>query len=242
MTFIERSADHHYTLDGVTYPGTTGILKIMDKSDALMAWASRLTAEAAIAVSGTLPQMLAELGPTAVVRALTSRSEWKRDEAASLGSTVHDYADQLVRGESFGPWPPDVEKRVIAYAEWWKASGWTLRASEAMLVHPELGYGGTLDLLCYDTEGRTVLADIKTGGRIYREVLLQLAAYGGATWVDRGDDRLYAMPAVDRYAVLHVTEKGVKEVPIPVGDLERTAFAACIRVYHWREATKGLRL
>lgn len=252
MTYITRSEDHHYTIhangsagllpfDGVTVPGVTGILKVMDKSDALMAWAARMTAEAAVTMGGQLVPLIETVGPQGAIKALTERSGWHRDQAAALGSEVHDLADQLVRGVNVGPWPAHVEKRVIAYAEWWQASGWTLRASEALLVHPGLGYGGTLDLLARDRDGLTVLADIKTGGRIYREVMLQLAAYGNASWLEYAGD-LFPMPRVDRYAVLHVTDKGVREVPIAVGDLERKAFAACIEVYRWREATRGMKL
>ena len=64
-----------------------------------------------------------------------------------------------------------ITSRVLAYAAWWKASGWRLRLSEAMLVNPMMGYGGTLDLLAYDRDGRTVLADIKTGKGVYQEAV-----------------------------------------------------------------------
>ena len=83
---ITRSADHHYTYGGVTYPGVTGILKVIDKSDALMAWAARQTAEAALALIDT-PQVLAAVGPEGFVKAVTSRTSWKRDEAAASAPT-----------------------------------------------------------------------------------------------------------------------------------------------------------
>ena len=35
MSSITRSLDHRYTYDGQTYPGVTGILKILDKSGPL---------------------------------------------------------------------------------------------------------------------------------------------------------------------------------------------------------------
>ena len=83
------------------------------------------------------------------------------------------------------PYGPDNPSRVLAYAAWWKASGWRLRLSEAMLVNPMMGYGGTLDLLAYDRDGRTVLADIKTGKGVYQEAVLQLTAYGMAELINR---------------------------------------------------------
>ena len=238
MTLISRSADHRYTYEGVTYPGVTSILKVIDKSDALMSWASRMTAEAAISALGTLPQLIESVGPEGAIRALTARSAWKRDEAAALGTEIHRIADLLHRKEALPELSDLTRSRVTAYAEWWDRSGWRIRATEALLVNTTVGYGGTLDLLCYDRDGRTVLADIKTGSNVYREVILQLAAYGMSEWLET-DGGFYEMPAVDRYAVLHVTADGVREVEVNVGEEERKAFRACIRLSAWRDQVKG---
>lgn len=240
MTYITRSADHHYTFDGVTYPGVTSILKVMDKSDVLMAWASRMTAEAALDLLPQLESILATAGRDGTVRALTARSGWKRDESAALGTEIHGYADMLHRGLVL---PPDlsdgVRMKVERYREWWQRSGWTPRATEALLVNTAAGYGGTLDILAYDADQRTVLADLKTGKGIYRETILQLAMYGASEWLDQDDGRLYPMPKADRYVVLHVTHEGVREVEVSVGAPERSAFLACLELYRWREATRG---
>lgn len=242
---ISRSADHRYTFDGVTYPGVTNILRVLDKSDALMAWAARNTAEAAVEQLANLPSLIASVGPEGVVKALTSRSSWKRDEAASLGTEVHRLADLVTSA-------PDTEltitddgtrKRVMAYAEWWATSGWTLRLSEAAVVHPLVGYGGTFDLLAKDRDGKTVLADIKTGKGVYREAALQLTAYGMAVLVSPfGSEVAYPMPLIDRYVILHVTVDGVREIEVPVGKLEESAFMACVDLHRWAETTKGKRL
>jgi hypothetical protein len=133
-------------------------------------------------------------------------------------------------------------KRVLAYAEWWKASGWQRRTSEALLVNPTLGYGGTLDLLCYDRDGRTVLADIKTGKGVYAETALQLTAYGMAEWIEAPGLGLFEMPPVDRYVVVHVMADKVREVEMVVGELEREAWVAAMKLSEWRDSTKGQRL
>lgn len=235
---ITRSADHRYTFEGSTYPGVTSILRIIDKSDALVAWASRMTAEAAIGLLPLLPSMMANVGAEGVTRALTARSSWKRDEAAALGTDIHAMADQIHRGVELPDMPEATKLRVDHYLKWWDASGWTIRATEALLVNTEDGYGGTLDLLARDRDGRTVLADVKTGKAIYKEVALQLAAYGNAMYV-QFDDQLYTMPAIDRYCVLHVTAEGVREVELAIGDLERNAFRAAMVLSAWRDSMKG---
>jgi hypothetical protein len=239
--YISRSPDHRYTFDDVTYPGVTSILKVLDKSDALMGWAARNTAEAAVALGDTFPQLLASVGPEGVVKALTARSAWKRDEAAALGTDVHNMADIIATGGTLPPMSPATLQRVDTYERWWRASGWTLRASEALLVNPAAGYGGTLDLLCYDRHGRTVLADIKTGKAVYGEAVLQLAAYGASTWLETSG-RLYGMPAVDRYVILHSTAEGLRKVEVSVGQIEREAFLACLQLSRWRNTMKGKRL
>jgi hypothetical protein len=239
---ITRSPDHQYTFQGVTYPGVTGILKIIDKSGPLMSWAARMTAEAAIAALPSLPSLLDTVGPEGVVKALTARSAWKNEEARDLGTEVHRLADMLVTGQALPAMEPATLKRVDAYEAWWRTSGWSLRSSEAYLVNTRLGYGGTLDLLCRDRDGKTVLADIKTGKGVYAETALQLTAYGMAEWIDAPGLGLFPMPVVDRYCVVHVMADQVREVEMVVDDLARRAWAGAMDLAAWRDSTKGQRL
>jgi hypothetical protein len=242
---IARSADHRYTFEGKTYPGVTGILSVLDKSGPLMSWAANQTAEAAIAQVDNLPSLLATSGPEGVRKLLTARSSWQRDEAAALGTEVHRLADMVVNSKPTPSMTDTVRKRVLAYVDWWTSSGWTLRLSEAMVILPDeaCGFGGTFDLLARDRDGRTILADIKTGKAIYSEAVLQMAAYGMAARVQPADqEKTYPMPKPDRYVILHVTADGVREVEVAVGTPERMAFLACRELHDWRESMKGKRL
>jgi len=241
---ITRSVDHRYTFEGITYPGVTSILGALDKSGPLMGWAARETATAAVRLLPQLPDILATTGPEGVVKMLTARSSWTRDEAAQLGTDVHGLADLLVQGKPLPPMTDTQTKRVEHYAAWWERSGWTLRLSEAMVIqkgsHEQGGWGGTFDLLAYDQDKRTVMADIKTGKAVYKEAVLQMAAYGMASIVQpAGAARTYPLPLPDRYVVLHVTADGVREVEVNVGTPERMAFLACLELHHWIESMKG---
>lgn len=242
---ITRSPDHQYTFEGITYPGVTSILKVLDKSGPLMSWASRMTAEAAVRLVGTLPQLIEVSGPDGAVKALTARSGWVNEGAKDLGTLIHDLADRSIRGEDVIV-PEHAKRRLDHYLAWWAASGWKLRCSEGMLINPEKGYGGTLDLLCYDRDGATVLADIKSGkidyrGQVYDSIILQLAAYGDAEWLETGDV-LYAMPDVHRYVVIQVAEDGIKQVDVHIGRDELAAFGACLTLTNWRQTLKGMAL
>lgn len=244
MSYIVRSPDHRYTFEGKTYPGVTDILKVLDKSGPLMAWAARQTAEAALSALDALPGLLASVGPEGVIKALTSRSAWSNEKARDLGTRIHGYADDLIHGRALEGMTAPEEQRIVGYAAWWEASGWTLRASEAYIVNTAVGYGGTLDLLCYDRDGRTVLADIKSGnidyrGRIYDSIVLQLVAYGAGEWLDKLDGTLYAMPAVDRYAVIHVRADGTSEVEVSVDTRDVLAFGACVLLSDWSRGRKA---
>lgn len=245
-TYIHRTPNHVYSFDGVTYPGVTSVLDILDKSGPLMAWAARMTAEAAVGMAGSLSALVETVGPQGAVKALTARSAWKNEDAKMLGTEVHHLADLLQAGQALPPVSPTALVRIEHYDQWLRSSGWRMRCSEGMLVNPGWGYGGTLDILAYDRDGATVLADIKTGniayrGHVYDSIVLQLAAYGNGTWIEDAD-ALYAMPEIDRYAVIHVTAEGCTEVPVDVGKPEREAFHNALRLYRWRESMKGKKL
>ncbi len=131
-----------------------------------MAWASRNTAEAALAQLDHLAGLRDTVGPEGVIKALTARSglearrggrRWARPSTSWRSSSS--------RGE---PLPGGTSETATAMAEAW-ATWWAGSAAGAPPRRglrrrtPTLGYGGTLDLLAYDEQGRTVLADIKTG-------------------------------------------------------------------------------
>jgi hypothetical protein len=239
---ITRSVDHQYTYEGATYPGVTGIISEARGVQFAVAsyYGAKQAAEAAIDLYDKIPSLVETVGKAGAVKALAEAGTKKRDEAANLGTEIHAIADALMKGEPT-PWAsPLALERAQLYADWYALSGWTVRLSEAMVVFPTVGYGGTFDLLAYDRDGKTVLADLKTGKGVYREAGLQLAAYGMAPIVARPTDTA-ALPMVvpDRYAILHVTASGVKEIEVAVDALDRVAFGACVELYHWTKARKG---
>ena len=90
------------------------------------------------------------------------------------------------------------------------------------------------------SDGKTVLADIKTGKGVYREASLQLAAYGMAPLVSpMGSQDVYPMPQIDRYEIIHVTREGVRPITVNVGAREWAAWLACLDLYRWTETVKG---
>jgi hypothetical protein len=234
---ITRDRWHRYTYEGTTYPGVTSIVGVIDKSKPLMMWSSRLTAEAALDQLDTLPELVKKNGRPGVVRLLTDQASWRKDEAASIGTAIHTFAERVANGDELGEVPESIRVRVPHYVDWFAASGWRRRLTEALVINPTLGYGGTLDLLAYDQDGRTVLADVKSGKNIYPETTLQLLAYGEAEMVaPQGSPTAYPMPAIDRYVVLHVTESGVEPIELEPTEEDREALRSCIPLARWKAA------
>lgn len=245
---ITSTADHRYTYEGVTYHSVTTMLRVLDKSDGLVPWAANQTAEAFRVLwqeggPDAINALTLATGWDGVRKAVTDRHRWQRDEAAQLGSEVHRLAELHLTTGLTDHIPDDgIRRRVDAYAEWWRNSGWSRPLTEVMGVNPSVGYGGTLDLLARDADGRLVLADIKTGKGVYREAILQLAAYGDFTvmqYPTLGQWKIAVMPKVDRYVILHVTLDGVREIELTVGQDERMAWLDCVDLYRWAQKVKG---
>lgn len=76
--------------------------------------------------------------------------------------------------------PKEVERATNMFGtwlEWWLDSGYELISSEIQLSSGNLGFGGTLDLVAKDKQGRVFIADYKTGSRLHTEYQVQICAY-----------------------------------------------------------------
>ena len=239
---IQRTSDHWYRwTDPVTgiqhnMPGVTGLLNTLWKGHALDAWKDKTIAEAAVALYRK--GIMDELTDPMAVAAIREAVKEPRMVAARLGSEIHAMAEDLHADRQ-----PEGSELAYKYAStywtWWKGSGWRLRLSEAIVVNPSQNYGGTFDLLAYDQDGKTVLADIKTGG-VWREAILQLTAYGLCPLVSpMGSDKVYPMPMPDRYVVLDVKPEGVRPIDINVGQAEMMAWADVLDLVKWQNSVKG---
>jgi hypothetical protein len=241
---IQRTTDHRYTMAGITVDGVTGIIESIGSNfTAASSWGANQTAEAAIRLLPELPKMVETLGELGARKALTERKNWTRDDAAQLGTDVHALAEMLSHGKPLPEMTPRQKVRVEHYARWWESAGLRVRLTEAMVYRPademSAGWGGTFDLLAFDADERTVLADVKTG-RLYPKVACQLAAYGMAKYVQPATaTQVYPMPLPDRYMVIHVTEEGCKPIEVSVGSPERMAFLAALEIHQWLKTMKG---
>ena len=106
------------------------------------------------------------------------RSLAERDQAADKGTATHALCWEIL-GHPDGTELDEAERR--------EHEPNARRVVDAILarwtiVHVELAltcdtHAGTIDLVCRDGEGRTLIVDLKTGKGVYDEVAIQLAAY-----------------------------------------------------------------
>lgn len=110
----------------------------------------------------------------------------KRDEAADIGTIAHEMCDAYLKGKD--PWkvceelsktPEAAAKATQAYRmflHWWETNGLEVHASEIPLVSEKYRFGGTPDWILKIRDGLAI-GDIKTSNAIYRDMLMQVAAY-----------------------------------------------------------------
>jgi predicted RecB family nuclease len=148
--------------DGTRVPGTTTIIGRFRESGALLHWAF----EQGRSGAASLYQ--------------------ERDAAADIGTMAHAMCDAYMR---IGDWDlaleefhPTVEQMTKArtafeaFRTWTAANNFEVIACEEPLVSETHRYGGTPDFLVRKN-GTLAMADLKTSNAIYRDYLLQVAAY-----------------------------------------------------------------
>ena len=177
---LDLNAPHqkYFHSDGKQVVGVTSYLGVLGK-DALMPWAAKMEREGILAHlaaggdAGSLPRPYFYAGHTS--------------KAADLGTIAHAHIEAWLTGRELDPDGLDptayeqAKEPFARFREWWEAEGMTLVVSEQQLVHEQERFGGTIDFVCKDREGRVVLGDIKTTKANkswpYDTVIAQVAAY-----------------------------------------------------------------
>jgi len=232
----------YYEWGGVRYPSVTTILGGGIPKPALVAWAKRVTAEAAIASLNTLPGLLAEKGERAVIQALTKRPEKEAEAAAVIGTAVHAAIEQYAKGGELGPWPEEAEPFRASFTRFLEEKSPVFELSEFTVFNLEAGYAGTADAACrFPGRDGVTLLDVKTGKGVYPEVALQLAAYAYGEFIGRPDGS-EVLPEFSDFEVLHVRPDAYELVPVRV-DLDTFAtFLAVKDVFEWVRVTSKFAL
>ena len=241
---LYRDAKHFYSWNGEpAVPGITSVIGALDKP-ALVGWAKRETAMAAVRNHAAVAQMVAQspvneetLAYHPGVAYLKAMPGYQRDSAADVGTRLHAWAEAWGKGES-----PEVDEDIRPWAaslyrgffEMFKPN---VIDTEFMVYHKGEGiilpYGGTMDLLC-EIDGELWLIDYKTSKGVYPETALQLAAGQYAQFIGRPDDGTeYPLPMAPRHGVVWVRPEGTSLVEYDITPREFQAFAAARMAWDW---------
>lgn len=197
---LDLKAPHqkYFAKDGKQVCGVTTLLDSLAKPP-LYDWYPRVEREGILAVVRRILPLFPD-SPASAYKAIeaalpvwekSGKPKWfgrgESQEAADLGTIAHARIEAWLHGTTLDPSGLDEGLYAASLAplerfqEWWDGEGLTLVASEEQLVHPELRYGGTIDFVARDRDGKLVLGDIKTTKANrdwpYPTVIAQVAAY-----------------------------------------------------------------
>jgi len=108
-------------------------------------------------------------------------NDYSSDGALDIGKLVHSIIESDLAGDPRPGFPSryrvNVDAALTNWRNWFLGQQIEIIATEIPLVSERYRFGGTIDAMVRDRDGRVCVADWKTSGKIYEEALLQVAAY-----------------------------------------------------------------
>lgn len=167
----DKPSRHMYMVDGKRKTGVTTIIGILDKSGALIGWATELARD-------FLLERIQEAPVTEeqIYKSCDLHSE-RKVEASNIGSEVHDWIEAHIKNQNPEmPQSKEAQIGVNAFLDWENANKVKFITSERLVYSKKHDFVGTLDIEA-KVNGKLCLIDIKTSNGIYNSFSLQTAAY-----------------------------------------------------------------
>lgn len=194
ITFYPDS--HRYKKDGETtyLISATAAVGIVDKSAALMIWALRLAGDyLRKGIDSTDRKDLNHGYLHELITESLTQHKVKKEEAASVGKFVHDYAEafgkaqlEKVEAPELPELPEDTEEQrafanavysgINAFLEFVNTHSVKYVAVERLVYSKKYGFCGLLDAIAY-VDGKLTLMDYKTSKDVYSTHQYQVAGY-----------------------------------------------------------------
>lgn len=237
-----ESGLRYYHWQGRDLPSVTSIRRMAGIPFGLHAWSINEVIDHAIEQAWVTAERLNENRSEEEIKSEVAllRHEYraastaKRDKAAELGTAVHDAA---AAGRLLEEVDEELRPRLAQYLDWLRTSKAAIIAAEFQVFNLEVGYAGSVDLLCQLQDGSVWLVDLKTGKGIYSEHNLQVAAYAHAEFVgadDVVDEWLTGwLKDVTRTAVLHLSDDGWEFIVLPDDNGAWEAFQGLLAFSLW---------
>lgn len=231
---------HRYIYDGEVIPGVTTLIKALQPTEILMAWAAKMTGEYieqhATDINVSDPVELAEL-----VREAKRQYRKKRDRMADIGTHVHAYIEGYVKALHWGTQYPELPQNEQAaracrgFVDWWGQQDIAIHSLEQkILCTGQNGcdpYAGTID--CDMTiNGDRTLVDWKTSARLSASMGAQLGGY------DLALEEMAPSVTYDAHMIVRA-DRDTGEIEVYKTQTKeevhtnRYAFLACYRVWKY---------
>jgi hypothetical protein len=222
---------NNYEKDGIEYPRVTGILDMLDKSNALIPWALNLMESSINTKIDIKLQEQPNFCNTEQFRAIVAdaKKNYKEvsQEAKDIGSMTHDLIEHYIKsGKDKSDvilYPNEVQNAFIAFLEWETFSNVEWLESEKSIFNTEKGYAGTLDAICL-IGGVKYVIDFKTSKGFYDTYPLQIAAYAN---FDGSDIKNCGVLRIDKLTGLPEWKDYSKDI-----DRNYRAFCALLDFYY----------
>ncbi len=253
---IADSGLRYYEWNGQHLMSVTSLRRAVGMSIGLHNWAVGEVIDGAIEVMGDPEND--ELDHTELKKRIRKRGTLKRDEAASLGTQVHELAADNIQPAAL----PDEDERKGFLQRYYEAVGhlgWKIVCNEVQVFNLTERYAGSLDLIAYDFEDdKYILVDIKTGKGTYPDAALQLDMYrraefcGGYDPIDETDvqdpEATEFLKGVTGMGILHIRPDVPPDeafIEIAITDELTRAAQRMVGFAHWVEKhpdMEGLKL
>lgn len=226
-------SSHRYKLDGEWVPGVTTILGVVNKPG-LTKWAAAQVAEY-VADNREAVEHLYHSGRGPMVAMLKETPWQKRDAAAARGTTFHDFAERIAKGEEVDV--PDEQvglvESCLKFMEDYDIGEDAV--AEVCVGSREHRYAGKVDLLANDA-----IWDYKSGKRIYAATAFQLSAYSGAEFMCDGEGGEESpLPNIEASYGVHIREDGYDVYPLAFGPDVFAEFLAIRRTFDANRRAEG---
>jgi hypothetical protein len=228
---VNHGKGHSYYLNDVKVPGATTVLN-KGYPKHLEKWAADQSAAYAI----NHWDELAELGPADRLKPIADARFADRDAAARRGTEVHRLVERYLAGPDVQV-PDELVGHVDAYIRF--VEDWQPRELlvEAPVASVRFGYCGTVDVVADLADDLRWLYDVKTTrSGVFREAVLQVAAYRHADYYLDPDGEIQPMLPVDRCGVVWLrADRSYEFVPVEANEQAFAIFRAAHLIARFEE-------
>lgn len=225
---------------GDEVPSVTTILNQKSKP-ALKNWAAKEVAT--YAVENILEWQ--NLPPDDAIDLLKRAPYRNTRKAADIGTAVHTALEAWVNGEKQPTELVDIDllPYVAGGVQWLDDHVSEVLFTEATVFNLTYRYAGTVDLIVNLKDGRTAIADWKSGKGLYEEVAWQLTAYAKGEFIATQDGDEWTptdMPDIDVGIGVHIPgDAGYTAKEVQITDRRWKEFVALRTIQRFEDEFKG---